>query len=254
MALAIGIRKVGRKEAKTPRRCRKRTSEEERRRVSARQQKKILLLLLFTFFRPRLRRQSAPGLKKQNPVFSPSPSRVSFSLFDPSSDARESSRALSEIFHWFSGAKSSAFSSSTKRWRSRQNLKRKSFTLFLSDERLSRLSSETACVLSSSSSRSLFLKTAAAAAPLSKRKHGVAAQDGSLGLLFLFFFHFSLSLSRERIGRVFSFFRLLLATFLLRPSLTLPPPLSAPPPSLLLLFFPPQQRSENSLQRSAIGF
>ena len=90
----------------------------ERRRVSARQQKKILLLLLFTFFRPRLRRQSAPGLKKQNPVFSPSPSRVSFSLFDPSSDARESSRALSEIFHWFSGAKSSAFSSSTKRWRS----------------------------------------------------------------------------------------------------------------------------------------
>ena len=135
MALAIGIRKVGRKEAKTPRRCRKRTSEEERRRVSARQQKKILLLLLFTFFRPRLRRQSAPGLKKQNPVFSPSPSRVSFSLFDPSSDARESSRALSEIFHWFSGAKSSAFSSSTKRWRSRQNLKRKSFTLFLSDEK-----------------------------------------------------------------------------------------------------------------------
>lgn len=104
MALAIGIRKVGSKEAKTPRRCRKRTSKRKKK-SECETAKKILLLLLFTFFRPRLRRQSAPGLKKQNPVFSPSPSRVSFSLFDPSSDARESSRALSEIFHWFSGAK-----------------------------------------------------------------------------------------------------------------------------------------------------
>ena len=251
MALAIGIRKVGRKEAKTPRRCRKRTSEEERRRVSARQQKKILLLLLFTFFRPRLRRQSAPGLKKQNPVFSPSPSRVSFSLFDPSSDARESSRALSEIFHWFSGAKKQCLFFFDKK----VEVETKPETQIVHSFPVGREEGSLAFL----QRQRVFSRLLARALSFSRQQQqqrlcpsaSMASQRRTVRWVFFFFSSsISLSLSPEKELEVFfSFFRLLLATFLLCPSPSLPPP-----PPLLLLFFPPQQRSENSLQRSAIGF